>query len=256
MQHLPDLSTAKKIGFIVPSSNTALEPITSTILASISNRHPQSPAVIPLYTRIPVNTVGTSTADAVQFSVETLVKAAKLLADAQGDAILWNGTSGMWTGGTANDERQLANAMEKATGVKCSTTTLATLEALKTLHEGVGIATPYDDALTKRVSEFFKSEGFDVRSCARLDETPQGNLMIAKSRLDDIAEVIKRACGDSVSSVVVACTNWPTAGIVHKIEGETGKVIVDSVTVTAWQALRMVGCKEGIEGWGKLIAVL
>jgi len=88
MPSLPDLTNCKKVGFIVPSSNTAVEPITNTIFQSL-NAH-----IICLFTRIQVTTVGIDKKDTSQFSTQTIVEAARLLADARPDAILWNGTSG------------------------------------------------------------------------------------------------------------------------------------------------------------------
>ena len=86
MPALPDLATCKKIGFIVPSSNTTVEPTTQAIFDSLNEN------VICIFTSIKVNTVGTDASSTLQFSKETMVQAARLLADAEPDAIIWNGT--------------------------------------------------------------------------------------------------------------------------------------------------------------------
>ena len=90
MGSLPDLSTCKKLGFIVPSSNTAVEPITQAIFQSLNSN------VICIFTRIQVKTTGTDAKSASQFTTDTFVDAARLLADAEPDCIIWNGTSGMF----------------------------------------------------------------------------------------------------------------------------------------------------------------
>ncbi|KAK5117576.1 hypothetical protein LTR62_004998 [Meristemomyces frigidus] len=255
---LPNLSACKKLGFIVPSSNTALEPLTSSILSSLPSHN-----IIPLFTRIRVTTVGTDPTTTAQFSTTTLIAAAQLLADAEADAILWNGTSGMWTGESLEADQVLADAMTQATGIRCSTTTLATVAAVEFLGvSNLGVAVPYSPDLAERVRQFFVSTkyGWNVTAVATLDPVPAGNLAIAKSSLADIKAVVRKACspsspaGNKAEAVIVACTNWPAASLAEEVEAETGVVVVDSITVTTWHGLRMLGCHDAIRGWGGLLS--
>ena len=248
MPTLPDLSSCKKIGFIVPSSNTAVEPITTAIFQSL-NRN-----IICLFTRIQVKTVGTDENSISQFTTDTFVEAARLLADAQVDVILWNGTSGMWTGGSLEDEKLLAQAMQDATEIPCSTTTLATMEALHHFDvDMISIAVPYDEALTAKVKDFFSNAGYEVLRAERLENTPSSNVEIVKSSRKDIESVIERAKAGWTQAIVVACTNWPASVLVEDLENELEVLVVDSIIATAWWALRMVGVKGGVREWGQLI---
>ncbi|KAK3112198.1 hypothetical protein LTR53_011786 [Teratosphaeriaceae sp. CCFEE 6253] len=257
MPALPNLATCKKLGFIVPSSNTAVEPLTTALLASL----PSTANIIPLFTRIRVKTVGTDPASTAQFSTETMVAAAQLLADAEVDAILWNGTSGMWTGAGLDAERELARAMEDATGVPCSTTTLATVAALEQLKvKGLGIATPYARDLALRVEAFFEGTGHGWcvegrNRDAHSPSAPATNLEIAKQSAEVIRASILEAAGEGVQAVIVGCTNWPAAGLIEGVEAEMrpGVTIVDSVVVTVWRGLRMVGYTQLVEGWGRMM---
>jgi maleate isomerase len=69
-----------RLGVIVPSSNTALEPLTHAIVASIST--PEKPITVH-FTRIPVTQLNLSAGSHLQFSHETLLAAGQLLADAK-----------------------------------------------------------------------------------------------------------------------------------------------------------------------------
>jgi maleate isomerase len=250
MPNIPNLATCKRIGFIVPSSNTAVEPISAAILQSLNSD------VICLFTRIHVNTLGTDAKATSQFTTETLVSAARLLADAHPDAILWNGTSGMWVGSSLDADKELAKAMQDATGIPCSTTTLATIEALHHLNvKRLGVAVPYTEALMDKVQDFFGKCGYGwhVSSSHRMDPVPESNIVIAKCKLSEIEEVIERCARQDSEAVVVACTNWPAAGAVERFEEKTGVVIVDSIIVTVWQGLRMASYKGGVKGWGMLM---
>lgn len=253
---IPNLAICKKLGFIVPSSNTVVEPTCNAIIASANAS--TATQVLCLYTRIPVKTVGTDSNSTSQFSTVTLVQAAQLLADAECDAILWNGTSGMWVGKGLEEDERLAREMSDATGVPCSTTTLATVTALREKGwKRISLAVPYAEALTQKLEDFFKGCGFEILRSERLQETPPNNLGIGKCPLRDIEQVIRRAWGDSThpDAVVVACTNWAGAGLVQQLEmpADLGATVVDSITVTVWMGLRMMGWKGGFEGWGALM---
>ena len=248
MPSLPDLATCKKVGFIVPSSNTAVEPITNAIFQSLNSN------IICLFTRIQVKTVGTDANSTSQFATETMVEAACLLADAQVDAIVWNGTSGMWVGHGLEADKKLARAMQDATGIPCSTTTLATIVALERLNvKRLTIAVPYTEALTAKLVEFYTGCGYHVAAAERLENTPSSNLEIAKSSEESISRVIERCVSSQAHAVIVACTNWPASGSVEKLERKHGVPIVDSITVTAWWALCMVDYRGSVSGWGKLL---
>ena len=249
MVSLPNLATCKKIGFIVPSSNTAVEPITQAIFQSLNEN------VICIFTRIQVKTVGTDAKSASQFSTETMVEAAQLLADAAPDCIVWNGTSGMWVPGASLEvDRKLAQAMQDATGIPCSTNTIATVEALEYLKaKRVAIAVPYAEPLTAKVAEFFTGCGYDVTAAERLEQTPSSNLDIARSRMGDIEAVIKRCGFSGCDAIIVACTNWPASGLVHELEQELEIPIIDSINVTAWWALRTIALDGShTPEWGRL----
>ncbi|EMC93226.1 hypothetical protein BAUCODRAFT_231554 [Baudoinia panamericana UAMH 10762] len=257
---IPSLTTSPKIGFIVPSSNTAVEPITTSLFHSHSPSHP---TIIPLFTRIRVTTIGTDPTSTTQFATPHMIAAAQLLADAECAAILWNGTSGMWTGASLAEDRRLAETLTEATGVPCSTTTLATVAALEELGiQRFAVAVPYPPDLAEKVREFFSStgHGWDVTKVTRLDPAPAGNLAIAKSDPAEIRKAIyDAAVSPDVRVVVVACTNWPAAPLVDELEQRVGGdcVVIDSILVTIWQGLKMIGCqrREGRDskGWGRLL---
>lgn len=77
------MSTAAiKLGVIVPSSNTALEPLTNAIIAAISTK--LRPVTVH-YTRIPVTQINLSDGSSAQFAQDAFVGAAQLLVDAKVD---------------------------------------------------------------------------------------------------------------------------------------------------------------------------
>src|SRR5690242_6024670 len=83
---------AKRIGMITPSSNTMVEPLTGAMTAHLLA------ALSVHYARIPVTRIALDHDSLNQFEHESMLAAARLLADAKVDVICWNGTSGAWRG--------------------------------------------------------------------------------------------------------------------------------------------------------------
>ena len=78
----------KRIGMIVPSSNTVVEPICSRIFFGMED------VVTVHYSRLEVVNVSLDDNSTRQFAVDTMLRAADQLAQAKVDAIIWNGTAG------------------------------------------------------------------------------------------------------------------------------------------------------------------
>jgi maleate isomerase len=64
---------------------------------------------------------------------------------------------------------------------------------------------------------------------------------------------VRRCNSQAAEAVTIICTNLPAAWLVEEMEVELGKPIFDSTLVTIWQALRMVGFDEPLDGWGRLL---
>ena len=184
----PPTSTNLKIGILVPSSNTALEPLTFAILScyapsaynipSPSNTRPPASSGLPTitvhYARFPVSNISLSAASLNQFSTSSssalsnpspILAAARLLATAHVDVIGWSGTSGGWLG-LSHDEA-LCMLIKEETGIKATTSTLGLVRALEALGlkrgkgEGgrrFGMVTPYTDDVQAQIGEVFKRE--------------------------------------------------------------------------------------------------
>lgn len=252
---IASLSTAQKLAFIVPSTNTAVETLTISILNSLNAN------IIPLFTRIRVTTLDTTSASRAQFTPEALTSAAQLLADAEPAAIIWNGTSGMFVGGDLNDDKALAKAMTDASGgVPCSTNTIATVAALEAFDvKDISIAVPYTPEMTQKLDDFFSKEGFRVHKALCLDQTPPSNAAIGKCSPESIKDLVRRSVTPETKAVLVACTNFPATALADELEKELGVLVLDSIAVSAWYGLKLMGIKgtaEKMEGWGSLLCSL
>lgn len=243
---LAGLSELKKVGFITPSSNTALEPMTMAMTEQISHR------ISTHFSRVPVKTLTLDSQDVNQFQTQKLVDAAALLADGGLNAVLWNGTSGSWTGKGFEADVELCEEIQRVTGVQASTSSLAQVDVLK--HYGIkrfGLAVPYVEEPTRKIIETYAKQGFTTVKSARLEETE--NVIIGNTPFARIKQLLRDADSPEAECIVVACTNLPATVVLDEMEAELGKPIFDSIAVTLWKALQMTSIRTPLHGWGKLL---
>lgn len=132
-----------RIGILTPSSNTALEPLTSAIVAGL-------PHVSVHFARFTVTEIALSAAALDQFDAAHILVAARQLADARVDVIGWSGTSAGWLG--FERDAALCRGIEKATGIPATTSVLALNELLeRTGVRRLGLVTPYLDDVQQRI---------------------------------------------------------------------------------------------------------
>ncbi|MEA2156555.1 MAG: maleate isomerase [Solirubrobacteraceae bacterium] len=234
-----------KIGHITPSSNTVLEPLTACISAAVAA------PVSHHFSRIAVQSISLGAESTSHFAPGPMLDAAALLADACVDAIVWNGTSGAWLGFDA--DRALCGLIEDLTGIPASTSTLAQAEAMRALGTTrFGLAVPYRDDVTARIVEVYEQEGLQAVcvSNARV-ETNREMAHVSEER---VRAIIRAADHPDAECIAVICTGMAAAQLVHELELELGKPIVDSVAVVLWKALAMAGIEPTAPGWGTLLA--
>src|SRR5512141_1085986 len=131
----PAMTRPLRLGVLTPSSNTALEPLTSALAAAL-------PGASAHFSRFKVTEIALSDAALGQFDDSKILAAAELLADAKVDVIGWSGTSSGWLG--FERDRRLCERIRERTGIVATTAVLALNEllALKGLTK-LALVTPY-----------------------------------------------------------------------------------------------------------------
>ena len=105
-----------RLGVLTPSSNTALEPLTSAIVGQI-------PGASAHFSRFRVTEISLQPQALGQFDDSKILAAAELLADAKVDVIGWSGTAAGWMGFDA--DQRLVERIRERTGIKATTAVLA-----------------------------------------------------------------------------------------------------------------------------------
>ena len=230
---------------ITPSSNTAIEPITTRIFATLGE------AVTVHFTRIRVTHISLEPSSLDQFTADTMTEAARLLADAHVDVIAWNGTSGAWKGLEA--DREIIDRIQSETGIPATTSTLDLLEACRRLGiTRCGLATPYLPEVHEAIRRTLAGEGLEAVASASLGIAV--NHEFAEVPLLRIEALLAEVAVPAADGIAVVCTNFPAAAVVDRVETATARPVVDTLAATAWRTLRLAGIRQAVPGFGRLLA--
>lgn len=233
-----------RLGVLTPSSNTALEPLTQALIASL-------PEVSVHFSRFSVTQIALS-ADALgQFQRERILDAARLLADAHVDVIGWSGTSAGWLG--FETDVALCQAITEATAIPATTSVLALNKALQRFGiRRLGLVSPYLANVQARIVANYAALGIDASAESHL--SLQDNFSFAEvdeATLDrQVAEVV--AAG--AEAITTFCTNLHAAHRAESWERQHGVPVFDTVTTVLWDMLNMTGVDtRRLTGWGRLL---
>ncbi|WP_020659935.1 maleate cis-trans isomerase family protein [Amycolatopsis benzoatilytica] len=238
-----DAHRPRRIGMVVPSSNTCLEPMTYRMLGEREDVTVHS-------TRIPVTRIALDVDSDKQFDVDGMRRAAELLATAGVDVIAWNGTSGSWLG--PEHDREIAAEITAATGVPATTSTLAYLDAFAEFGTSrIGLVTPYTEDVNAQVVDRYAKQGITVAGHRALGLSD--NESFARVRPDELLPASLELAADRPDALVFLCTNLYGAPLVADLEARTGVAALDSVAVTLWRCLQLAGVPPLASRWGKLL---
>ncbi|MGD6934122.1 MAG: maleate cis-trans isomerase family protein [Candidatus Bathyarchaeia archaeon] len=217
----------KRLGVIIPSSNTTVEPEFCTALNGSD--------VTLHFDRIHLNNVNVK--DLQDMEKETVL-AAKLLADAAVDLIVFACTSGSLINGLGYD-KAIAEKIAKTAGCPAVTTSSAVVDALNMLDaKCIGLATPYIDEVVQKEIVFLKKSGFKIENHKSLGI--EENLKIGKLTPNDAQELAKKTDSPLAQAIFISCTNFRTFEALPLLEAQLGKPVVSSNSATLWASLKML----------------
>lgn len=225
----------KRLGMMVPSSNTVVEQETARLL-------PSDGSVTTHVSRLRIVQISGDEESRRQFELTQFCTAAQLLADAKVDLILWNGTAASWLG-TDWDQR-LIETVEAQTGIPTTTSIVAINDALARLGaRRIGLVTPYVESLETPIIENYAAMGIRVAASVRRDLTE--NTAYAAITPDAIADMVREVARADVDAVLVLCTNLAGSSIVPALQEELEVPILDSVRVSLEHCLELLSNNGG-----------
>jgi maleate isomerase len=242
---MPDaMGFAHALGVITPSGNLVVERVATALLAGV-------PTVSGHYARIGVR--GAVDPFPERYDMDGMLTAARLLADARPDVILWNGSKGGLIG-IAHD-RALVSAITAETGIAATTSTLALEAVLRDRGlSRIGLVTPYAEAYQARLIAGLGTWGLETVAESHLGLTD--NLSYASVPLGTIAGQIDAVAAARPDAILTWCTNYAGALVAAEAEARTGIAVYDATTLPLWASLRMAGVETSplAARWGSLFA--
>ena len=237
------MTSRKRIGVLTPSANTALEPLTSAMVASL-------PGVTAHFARFAVTEISLSEASLRQFDDSNILAAARLLADARVDVIAWSGTSASWLG--FDKDEQLCRRISEATGIPATTSVLALNELLAAQGaRTLGLVSPYVDDVQRRIVANYRGIGVEVVAERHLGISV--NFEFGMVEPDTLRALLREAAKARPAALTVMCTNLGAAQLAAELERELDIPIYDSVATVVWKALKTIGVDtRSVQGWGRL----
>lgn len=231
------------LGMLTPSSNTALEPITQSMISGL-------PEVSVHFSRFKVTEIALSTSALAQFDDSEILRAAELLAHAKVDVIGWNGTSSGWLG--FERDVKLCERITAATGVKATTSMLALNEILqKTGITKLGYVTPYLDDVQQKILDNYAGIGVACQGERHLGL--QDNFSFSEVTKEQIEGMTLEVAREKPGAITIICTNLRAAPLVDGLERKIGLPIYDTIATVVWKSLVMADVDpKRVTGWGSL----
>ncbi|TQM99453.1 maleate isomerase [Acidovorax temperans] len=237
------MSPTVRLGVLTPSSNTALEPLTSAIVASL-------PGVSAHFSRFRVTEISLREQALNQFDDSPILAAAELLADAKVDVIGWSGTAAGWMG--FERDQRLVERIRERTGINATTAVLALNEliALQDIRR-LALVSPYTSDVQQRIVAHYAAIGVEVVAERHLGICVNHDFgLVPEANIDAMLDEVALAQPQAVATY---CTNLHAARLAPGFESRSGIILLDTVSTTVWGMLRAAGRSPAqVQGWGRL----
>jgi maleate isomerase len=209
-----------KVGLIVPSSNTVMEPDFHRVLGggcAIST------------SRVYLEQV---TRDAEQAMIDDdLPKALRLVKTTGPHVIVFGCTSAGSLGGLQSDAG-IARRIEELTGVRALTVVGSIVQQLKAIQpRTVAVFTPYREELTRTVADCVVEAGFQLGPVAGMGIL--SNRDIGRVAPEEIVAFVEgRMHGAEADCIVLSCTNWQAIEAIEPVKARFGVPVISSNQAT------------------------
>ncbi|WP_439532345.1 maleate cis-trans isomerase family protein [Polymorphobacter sp.] len=241
-----------KFAVVAPSTNTSVEPEYADMRPHGVTNHfsrisiPDTKVTDDDSFMVMLNQIRDSTFDAVDVSMSM----------DPGCVIMGMSAETFWDGAEGAD-RLHKKMLERTGGVPVimgSTAVDAAIKAYESVTgpiKKLGIITPYMPVGDNNVEKFFEDQGYEVVHILGL-KSPSPMLIAHESK-----QTLKNAAiqvSDGVDAVIQAGTNLAFGHVAAIAEFWMEKPVIAINTATYWHALRSMGIKDQMQGFGRLMA--
>ena len=230
----------KRIGLLVPSANTVVEP----------EFWRMAPPRVSLHAARMRN-ARSDVEDSLRM-LEHAERAADELGSARVDVIAFACTASSFVRG-AEGEDELRALIERAAGAPAVTTSGAVTAALQALAAtSVALYTPYPAELNEREVAFLGGHGIRVVHERGMGITEA--VTIADVSTDELLAFVRGVPPPPADAIFLSCTNLATLDAIQPLEAEFDRPVVSSNTATLRSVLKRLGLEPPATAPGRLFA--
>ena len=153
-------------------------------------------------------------------------------------------------------ETQLVEKLQSLTGVPCTTSIVAAMDAFRDLSAfRLAVVNPYPPDLNEKMVQYLKSWGFDALSVVSLGTTFTES---SAASIGDIYRAAKKAVAQAAmpDAIFIPCANFPVVDVIEQIETDLGLPVIANMTSQLYVAFKAIGMREPIKNYGKLLRAL
>lgn len=221
------MTSNKRIGLMLPSSNSVQEPELYRTLP---------PQVTLHVTRLFLEKIEANSTLMIGEQVED---GARRLSHADVDIIVLAATAPSSRKGIGYD-RELMAKITAASNRQATTAATALLAAMQELGvKRLALGAPWSEDVNATTANFIEQNGFSVvgRKCLGI----VANLEVGRLDAQTAYDVGRQLAGADVDAVMLACGNWSTFPIIEKLEREIGKPVLTTNQVSLWHVFKLLG---------------
>ena len=237
------MSIRKRIGLLVPSTNTTAEPDFNMVSQENVTIHSQR-----------LWNTNELTPNNISLMNTDIENACKYLATANVDIIVYACTTGSFFKGVDYD-RDLISLIKSTTNLPAICTASSTVKALRFIGANkISVSTPYTTWQNERLRPYYEKSGFTIMN---VDGEPVASEAGAQGHCDQEPESIYKFCLDvfnqDADALFCACTAWRSLEVASNLENRLGKPVITANQATIWDSFRLLGITNPRDGFGSLI---
>lgn len=234
------MSRQYRIGLLVPSSNTTVEPEFYRALPQDVTLH---------CARLYLTQV---TTDSIERTAQDVEHESRNLASADVDIIVLGATAPSFIKGAGYD-REMCAKIEQCSGKRATTTSTGLLDALKLFGvKRIALGSAYTPQVNGICANFLDANGYQVVAKDGLNLVD--NLVIGRLGVETAYDLARKIDTPDAEAIVLACTNWRSMDAIERLERDLGKPVLTTTQVSIWSALSKIGYPAPIQGYGRLLS--
>jgi maleate isomerase len=187
--------------------------------------------------------------------IDPLISMSKYLASRDVDYIMHCGMPVVTTRGKGFEE-ELVKIISDATDLPASTSIRSAIRALEHMDiRNVAVLSPYPAELHQSALKFLRDSGFNVVAehtedvvFKRLQDVPAAHIAASAKKL--------LASAPQADGIYIPCNQWAAADAAILIEADVDVPAISGAHADHWEAFRVLGINDPLEGNGRLMQSL